>query len=135
MSLILEFKEFPFKMELSKTIECVAKIDASTNLGGEGKAFRPMELLSGSLASCMMIDVIHILHKQRIDFELFRIEIEGHRKDAVPSPFERIHFAITTDAQITEERLAKNIQLTLDKYCSVAATLDSSVEISYTINS
>jgi len=62
-------------------------MDASEAVGGRSTGFRPMELLAGSLAGCAAIDIISILNKQKIEPQLFQIEIEAVRKKEIPSAF------------------------------------------------
>jgi putative redox protein len=135
MKLGLELSDGPFGMLLTNDKGASVKIDAAEHIGGKGQDFRPMELFAGSLASCMLIDVLAILRKQRVPLSDFKVGIEGKRKDGVPSPFESIHLEILTDAKIDKERLSKNIDLTLNKYCSVAASLDPTISITYKIRS
>ena len=41
--------------------------DGAPDIGGEGRGMRPMELLLASVASCSVMDVVHILRKGRVD--------------------------------------------------------------------
>jgi putative redox protein len=88
-----------------------------------------MELLAGSVAACMAIDLLGILKKQRTLVKDFRILIDAERVDAVPAPFESIQLLILVDAAIDTERLQRNAELVLQKYCSVTASLDPNIKI------
>ncbi len=133
MKLDLKRIEEPFVMELVNASGNNCLIDANPSLGGKNKGFRPMELLAGSLAACISIDVLNILRKQRIPTDKYQVQIEAVRKTAVPSPFESIHLLFRLQEGIDRERLKKNIELTIEKYCSVAATLNDAIQITYTI--
>ncbi|MES2590010.1 MAG: OsmC family protein [Bacteroidota bacterium] len=107
--------------------------DANPAIGGEGLGFRPMELLLTGLASCASIDILLILKKKRIELTNFEVEIQGIRKDAVPSPFEKIHLLFKIGENDLKEQVEKAVKLSLEKYCSVVASLSKEIEITYEI--
>ncbi len=99
-------------------------VDGSPDIGGEGRGMRPMELLLSAVASCSAMDVVHILvNQQKQPLEALRIEIEGDRANAVPSPFTRIHLVFVAKGAVDENKLRRAVGLAVDKYCSVRATL------------
>lgn len=132
----LEFKrvEEPFVFEVENEQGATCRIDASEQIGGKNKGLRPMELLASSLAGCAAIDILAILEKQRTHSEQFNIQIEGKRSSEPPSVFEWIHLDIQVDDHINKERLKKTVDLVLEKYCSVAASLNRSIHLKYSIN-
>lgn len=134
MELKLKRIESPFLFELKNDQNQTCQIDASPTIGGKGKGFRPMELLAGSLASCASIDVIHILQKQRILLGEYEVKINAIRFEGVPSPFKQIELNFFFFNRIDEQKLIKVIELTIDKYCSVAACLNDKIEITYQIH-
>lgn len=131
----LEFTrlEKPFLFEVKNEVGAELLIDAAPNIGGTNKGLRPMELVASGLAGCVAIDLLLILKKQRMDTNNFSISIDAKRKEGVPSPFESIHLAFKVDESIDRIKLNKNIQLVIDKYCSVSATLDQSIVITFEI--
>jgi putative redox protein len=107
-------------------------IDASPAVGGSGKGVRPMQLMLMSLGGCSGIDVVNILNKQKQYFSDLHILIDGEREEgAVPSLFEdiQIHFQFQGDVDPTKARRAAG--LSIEKYCSAAATLSQSATISF----
>ena len=88
-----------------------------------------MELVASGLAGCVAIDVLRILEKQRVETQLFKIEIQAERREATPAPFEYILLTFQVDEGLDKEKLTKNIQLVIDKYCSVSASLDQGIII------
>ena len=124
-------KPFLFELENESGANCL--IDASEAIGGTGQGFRPMELLAGGLAACVAIDVLIILKKQRVDPSVFRITVNGDRKEGIPSPFEKIELVFHIDETIDRPKLDKHIKLVIEKYCSVSASLDSSIQITHKI--
>ena len=111
----------------------ICGIDANPSIGGKGKGFRPMELLAGSLAGCASIDILLILKKQRIEPTHFGIKIETKRVDVVPSIFDEIKLIFEVNNGIPQEKLEKAIGLTLDKYCSVSASLKEEVKVVFEV--
>ncbi len=84
----------------------------------------PMELLLVALGSCTAVDVASILRKKRQDVTDYRVEVRGERRAEHPRSFKRmkVHH-IVTGRSVSEQSVAQAIQLSEEKYCSVAATL------------
>lgn len=84
----------------------------------------PMELLLVALGSCTAVDVASILRKKRQDVTGYRVEVRGERRAEHPRSFKRmkVHH-IVTGRSVSEQSVAQAIQLSEEKYCSVAATL------------
>ena len=106
-------------------------LDAATKIGGGDSAFRPMQLLLVSLASCSAIDILNILYKQKQDVRSFEVEVEGERTDDIPSIFNNIRVLIKASGSITDIKLEKAIGLTTTKYCSVYKILQPTASITY----
>jgi putative redox protein len=106
-------------------------VDGSPDIGGEGRGMRPMEVLLSSLASCAAMDVVHILRKQRQDLQHLSIKVEGERADAVPAVFTRIKLIFQARGAVDEHKLQRAVQLAVEKYCSVGASLDPKLEVSW----
>ncbi|MFM7681821.1 MAG: OsmC family protein, partial [Bacteroidota bacterium] len=128
-----ERKESPFVFEITNENGATALVDATPNIGGKNKGLTPMQLLAGSLAGCMSIDVISILNKQKIDPSYFAIEIQATKKEGQPSPFENIHLLFKVDTNVPKEKLEKAIILSKEKYCSVFFSLNPEIQVSYEI--
>ena len=90
----------------------------------------PMELLLVALGSCTAVDVIGILQKKREDVQDYRVEVSGQRREDHPRSYSkmRIHHLVK-GRNISEKSVAQAIELSENKYCSVAATLRPTVEI------
>jgi putative redox protein len=105
------------------------QIDGSTENGHGPKA-----LLLSALAGCSGIDVVDVLTKMRIEFSDFIIEAEAGQTDEHPKVFKEIH--IIYKMRIAGEhadKLKKAIDLSLEKYCGVAAMLKKNSPIDYSI--
>ncbi|MDB5050149.1 MAG: peroxiredoxin [Fibrobacteres bacterium] len=105
-------------------------IGASKSIGGDESGFRPMELVLAALAGCSGIDVVNILKKSRVDFTSMEIEVDGDRKDAVLAPFTNIQVTFKIHGPgIDRAKAEKAVSLSLEKYCSVAASLDPAITV------
>ena len=125
--------ENPFVFELTNDEGNKCLMDANPKIGGKNKGFRPMDLLAGSLAGCMSIDVIAILNKKRIEPELYQMNITGNRNEGAPSAFNAIAIELLIDKTIDKVLLEKTLNLVQEKYCSVAASLKENIRIEFKI--
>ena len=93
-------------------------------------AATPMELLLVSVAACTAADVISIMLKKRQDVRNYKVEVTGTRVDEHPRKFIAFHVHhIVHGRSVSEKALADAIQLSDTKYCSVAATVRPTAEI------
>jgi putative redox protein len=90
-------------------------------------------LLTG-LAGCSGIDVVDILEKMRVPFANLKIEAKADQTEEHPKVFKDIHlnFIITTEEE-NRAKVQKAIDLSLEKYCGVAAMLKKNSKIEYII--
>jgi len=107
--------------------------DANPSIGGQGLGLRPMEVLAASVAACASIDVLLILKKKRIALRKYEIEIEGQRKEATPAPFVSIHLRVEIDPEDLLETVEKIVAMSLEKYCSVSASLDPAIPVTFEV--
>lgn len=102
----------------------------STQNHDNSVGMKPSELLLVSLASCTAVDVVRILAKQRRPLKHLEVEIHGEQQQDPPWPFETIHMHFKLrGTDLTDRAVERAIELSETKYCSVAATLRSRVEI------
>ena len=93
-------------------------------------AASPMELLLLALGSCTAVDVVSILEKKRQQVTSYKVEVRGERRTEHPRSYKRMEVHhIVTGRNISERSVEHAIQLSEEKYCSVAATLRPTVEI------
>jgi len=126
-----------YNLEATGTNGRTISIDAGPADGGDDLGVRPMQLLLMGLGGCASIDVISILKKQRQEVDEYDVQVTAEReKDKVPSLFTAIHVKFILTGKIEKEKLEHAIKLSLEKYCSVAKTLEktASITYSYTIN-
>src|SRR3954469_24409224 len=103
----------------------VIKMDTNPNNGGENYGARPMQLLLVALAGCSAIDVIGILKKQRQEVRDYKMVVNGDREAGVePSLWKDINIEFHLYGNIARDKAVKAVELSVGKYCSVAATLE-----------
>lgn len=96
------------------------------------KAQSPTELLLSATAACSAVDVIQILQKKRKTIDDLQVVAEGLRRDEHPKHFTDILLTFKlTSPDTTESELAKIVALSVDKYCSVAATIRGVAKVRY----
>ncbi|HVG28996.1 MAG TPA: OsmC family protein [Pyrinomonadaceae bacterium] len=94
------------------------------------RAATPMELLLLALGSCTGVDVVSILHKKRERVTGYHVEVRGERRAEHPRAYTRIEVRhVLRGHNLTERAVARAIELSDTKYCSVAATLRPAAEI------
>ena len=99
------------------------------------KGGSPMDMLLRGIAGCSSIDVVMILKKQKIELDDLQVEVEGFREDgAVPNIFKKIHLNFMLKGDVAPQKALRAVELSMDKYCSVAKMLEKSAEISYQIS-
>ncbi len=108
-------------------------MDGDTGVGGRDTGLRPMELLLLGIGGCSGMDVISILKKKRQDVTSFEIGVNGKKADEYPKKFTEIDVEyIIKGRNLSDEAVKRAIDLSMEKYCSVKATLEGTVRINYT---
>ena len=93
---------------------------------------RPMELLLLGIGGCSGMDVVSILKKKKQDVTGFEINVKGEKAEDYPKKFTEINLEfIVRGRNISEDAVKKAIDLSMNKYCSVKATLEGSAKISF----
>lgn len=109
-------------------------MDSRKEFGGTESASSPMEMVLFGLIGCSGFDVVSILKKMRMLPESFEIKAETERNQEHPKVFTKIHLKyIFTGADLKAENLERAVQLSQEKYCSVAAMLKKAAELTYEI--
>lgn len=100
------------------------KMDSSPESGGQNFGIRPMQMLLMGLGGCSGIDIVSILKKQKQSLDGLRILVDGERetgKGATVWKQVRITFEMT--GAVDPAKAKRACALSVEKYCSVAATL------------
>lgn len=99
-------------------------MDADEKAGGSNAGVRPMELLLVAFGGCSGMDVISILRKKRQSVSGLDIRVKGEKTDGYPKIYKTVHIEYAVKGKgIEKEAVERAITLSLEKYCSVGATL------------
>lgn len=107
-------------------------LDGSPADGGHNRGMRPMQTLLAAMGACSAIDVISILRKQREQLDDIKITVTGEReKDATPSLYTEVHAHYKLFGSLDADKVQKAVSLSVEKYCSVAKTLEKTAKVTY----
>ncbi len=136
MEVVLNRLDQDFHFEATGSSPVSVHIDAAEGIGGHNAGARPMELLLMGLGGCTAIDVILILKKQRQIIEDFQIRVQGDREKiegTEKTPFRQINIQFELKGEIDGNKALRAIQLSMDKYCSATAQLETSSKITHSL--
>ncbi len=107
-------------------------MDGAPDAGGRNLGVRPMEMLLLGLGGCTAFDVISILHKSRQQVVDCEVEIEAERAEDIPRVFTKIHVHfIVSGRDLEQNKVAKAVDLSADKYCSASRILEKTAAITH----
>jgi len=96
----------------------------------EGIGMKPSELILSALSACSSVDVVDILKKKRTPLSSLEVRTTAEQDQDPPWAFRKIHMHfILKGLGLNEKNVAQAIELSHEKYCSVAATLRGVAEI------
>jgi len=90
-----------------------------------------MEILLAALGTCTATDLVIILEKKRQKLESLEIEISGERAEDPPRVWTKLEVLYRLRGTLDEKAVRDTIELSETKYCSVAAMLKKTAEITY----
>jgi len=97
-----------------------------------GIGVSPSETLLIALAACSSVDVVEILEKKRKKLTLLEVTATGEQDPDPPWAYRKIHVKYRLGGKgLTDKAVAQAIQLSQEKYCSVAATVRGVARITY----
>ena len=92
----------------------------------------PMELVLLGTGGCTAWDVVNILGKGREPVDDVAVALEADRAEGEPRVFTRIHLHFTvTGRGVDPRKVARAIDLSMDKYCSASAMLAKTAAITH----
>jgi putative redox protein len=90
----------------------------------------PSEMLLLGLAGCSAYDVVGILEKRKAKLAGLEVKVSAEQEADPPWPYRQIHLEYIVRGQgLTEKAVGDAIHLSETKYCSVAATIRPTAEI------
>ena len=98
--------------------------------GKDGTGAKPSDMLLVALGACAGVDVVGILVKKRQKLSGLQIQVDGQQDADPPWAFRKIHVEYILRGQgISEKAVQQAVELSEEKYCSVAATIRGAAEI------
>jgi len=91
----------------------------------------PMELLLLALGACTATDIVIILEKKRQKLEALEVICSGERAAKPPTVWTKLELLYRLRGQLDDAAVKHAIQLSEDKYCSVAAMLRKTATLSW----
>lgn len=99
--------------------------------GNSKVAPSPVETLLGAVGTCAATDVVEILAKQRTPVQALTVDVMAVRRVEFPRRVEQLELTFTiTGNGIEREKAERAIDLSIQKYCTVAASLAGDIEMS-----
>lgn len=104
---------------------------------GAKEAPGPVEALLGAIATCSSVDVIDIIAKRKTPVERLSVGVTAERRAEFPRRIMTLALEYRIEgAGIEREQAERAMQLSFEKYCSVAASLGPDIQVtaSLTLN-
>jgi putative redox protein len=107
-------------------------MDGPAASGGSNTGSRPMELLLMALGGCSGMDVISILRKKAQSVSRLEINVTGDMAQDHPHMYTSLGIEyVVTGKNVSEDAVKRAVELSLEKYCSVGATLGKAAKITH----
>lgn len=111
--------------------------DVSITMDGtRGAGPSPVQAVGFALAGCMAIDVVDVIEKGRLPLQALSCDLRVFRADETPRRITglELHFVVRGD--VPSDRVARAIELSREKYCSVWHSLNPSIDFktSFAVN-
>lgn len=120
------------KFDVSTPTGHMVRLDAYPPEGEPSTGPTPVEMLLASMAACSGMDVISILAKKRQKVTSYRVEVDGVRgpEGEYPRPFVKMTVRHIVDGEnLDPVAVARAVELSDQKYCTVMTTLRAAPEI------
>ncbi len=107
-------------------------MDTDPEFGGSNTGLRPMELLLIGVGGCTGMDVVSVLKKKKQKLTGLEVNVDGKKAEEYPQKYTDINIEyIVTGKGLSEEAVKKAVDLSMEKYCSVKATLEGAAKITF----
>jgi putative redox protein len=91
----------------------------------------PMEMVLMALGACTATDIVIVLEKKRQKLQALEVVCSGERAAEPPTVWVKLELLFRVRGALDESAVKHAIELSMDKYCSVAAMLRKTAEISW----
>jgi putative redox protein len=90
-----------------------------------------MEMVLMALGACTATDIVIILEKKRQKLESLEVICSGERAQEPPTVWVKLDVLFRLRGKVDEDAVKHAIELTKEKYCSVAAMLKKTAKITW----
>lgn len=112
----------------------VSVVMDSSKLPEGGSAPTPMQMLLMALSGCTGMDMVSILRRMRIPFKHLEVDVLGDRAHDYPKKFQNIRLIYKVEGDsVPYDRVDQAVKLSMEKYCSVLASIDQGIHVEYSI--
>lgn len=91
----------------------------------------PMDLVLMALGACTATDVVIVLKKKRQKLDMLEVICSGERETEPPTVWTKIEMLYRLRGELEDAAVKHAIELSEEKYCSVAAMLKKTAKISW----
>jgi putative redox protein len=91
----------------------------------------PMEMLLMALGACTATDVVIVLKKKRQKLEALEVICSGERASKPPTVWTKLEVLFRLRGKLEDAAVKQAIELSEEKYCSVAATLKKTATLTW----
>ena len=102
-------------------------------LFGDDEGMRPTEMLLGALGGCTGVNAVLLLKKFKQPLTSLEVDVEGDQEKDWPHAFTeiRINFKIGWGGEHDKALVQSALDMAVNKYCPVDATLSHGTKISF----
>jgi putative redox protein len=91
----------------------------------------PMELVLMALGACTATDVVTVLQKKRQKLQSLEVVCSGERATQPPTVWTKLEIVYRLRGELDDAAVKHAIELSEEKYCSVAAMLKKTAKITW----
>jgi len=89
----------------------------------------PVPMLGFAPAGCMAMDVLVVMRRGRFDLKGLTTRLTAERAPSEPRRVVKVDLHFTVAGEVPEDRVARAIQLSREKYCSVWHSMRTDIEL------
>lgn len=95
-------------------------LDASTEVGGQGKGVSPKALMLTALGGCTAMDIASLLKKMRAEVDDFKINVEASLTEEHPKYYDKVEVTyVFYGKHFKKDKIEKSVNLSKERYCGV----------------
>lgn len=91
----------------------------------------PMDLVLMALGACTATDIVIVMKKKRQKLEMLEVICSGERATKPPTVWTKLEILYRLRGELDDAAVKHAIELSEEKYCSVAAMLKKTAKISW----